>query len=71
MLCSYQSRNIRVRSHSLVCYPKRSEAKDGLVVNTTVTVGGGRMYFVETHSPKALADKLGRNKLLNGKMKAE
>ena len=32
----------------------------GLVLNTTITVGGGRMYFVETDSPKALADKLGR-----------
>ena len=34
--------------------------KDGLVVNTTITIGGGRIYFVETHSPKAIADKLGR-----------
>jgi len=34
--------------------------KDGLVVNTTITVGEGRMYFVETHSPKALADIVGR-----------
>jgi outer membrane protein assembly factor BamB len=34
--------------------------KDSLVVNTTITVAGGRMYFVETHSPKALADKVGR-----------
>ena len=34
--------------------------KDGLVVNTTITVGGGRIYFVETHSPKALAEKAGR-----------
>ena len=34
--------------------------KDGLIVNTTITVAGGRMYFVETHSPKALADKVGR-----------
>jgi outer membrane protein assembly factor BamB len=32
----------------------------GLVLNTTITVGDGRMYFVETSSPKALADKLGR-----------
>jgi outer membrane protein assembly factor BamB len=34
--------------------------KDGLVVNTTITVAGGRMYFVETHSPKARAEKVGR-----------
>jgi len=32
----------------------------GLVLNTTIAVGDGRMYFVETSSPKALADKLGR-----------
>jgi outer membrane protein assembly factor BamB len=32
----------------------------GVVINTTITVGGGQMYFLETHSPKALADKLGR-----------
>jgi len=32
----------------------------GLVLNTTITVGDGRMYFIETSSPKALADKLGR-----------
>jgi len=34
--------------------------KDGLVINTTIAVGGGRMYFVETDSPAALADSLGR-----------
>jgi outer membrane protein assembly factor BamB len=34
--------------------------KDGLIVNTTITVAGGRMYFVETHSPKSLAEKVGR-----------
>jgi outer membrane protein assembly factor BamB len=34
--------------------------KDGLIVNTTITVASGRMYFIETHSPKALADKVGR-----------
>jgi len=32
----------------------------GLILNTTITVGGGRIYFLETYSPKALADKLGR-----------
>ncbi|MCH7556854.1 MAG: PQQ-binding-like beta-propeller repeat protein [Planctomycetes bacterium] len=34
--------------------------KGGLILNTTITVGGGRIYFLETYSPKALADKLGR-----------
>ena len=33
---------------------------DGLVLNTTIAVGGGRMYFVETYSAKALADTVGR-----------
>ncbi|HUU17691.1 MAG TPA: PQQ-binding-like beta-propeller repeat protein [Sedimentisphaerales bacterium] len=32
----------------------------GLILNTTISLGGGRIYFVETNSPKALADKLGR-----------
>ena len=43
--------------------------KSGLILNTTITVGDGRMYFVETSSPKALADKLGRmpvKKLFDG-----
>jgi len=34
--------------------------QDGLILNTTITLGGGRIYFIETHSPKALADNLGR-----------
>ena len=34
--------------------------KSGLILNTTLTIGGGRIYFVESHSPKALADKVGR-----------
>jgi len=34
--------------------------KDGLALNTTITAGDGRMYFIETNSPKAVADKLGR-----------
>ncbi|MFC1792650.1 PQQ-binding-like beta-propeller repeat protein [Planctomycetota bacterium] len=32
----------------------------GLVLNTTITVGDGRIYFLETDSPKAMADTLGR-----------
>jgi outer membrane protein assembly factor BamB len=34
--------------------------KVGLIVNTTIAIGGGRIYFIETTSPKAVADKLGR-----------
>jgi outer membrane protein assembly factor BamB len=34
--------------------------RHGLILNTTISIGGGRIYFVETHSPKALADTLGR-----------
>jgi len=33
---------------------------DGLIINTTITVGDGRIYFLETDSPKAMADTLGR-----------
>ena len=32
----------------------------GLILNTTITVGGNRVYFLETDSPKAMADTLGR-----------
>ena len=34
--------------------------KGGLILNTTIAIGGGRIYFIETNSPKALADKLAR-----------
>ncbi|NQT88971.1 PQQ-binding-like beta-propeller repeat protein, partial [bacterium] len=34
--------------------------KSGVLLNTTLTLGDGRMYFVESHSPKALEGKLGR-----------
>jgi outer membrane protein assembly factor BamB len=34
--------------------------KEGLILNTTIAIGGGRIYFVETTNPKAMADKLGR-----------
>ncbi len=34
--------------------------KGGIVLNTTITIGGPRVYFVETTSPKAMADTLGR-----------
>lgn len=34
--------------------------RGGLIVNTTLTVGAGRIYFVQTHSPAALAEKTGR-----------
>jgi len=34
--------------------------RDGLILNTTLALGDGRIYFVETHSPAALAEKTGR-----------
>jgi len=34
--------------------------RDGVILNTTITAAAGRIYFVETHSAKALADKTGR-----------
>ncbi len=37
----------------------------GRVIETTLTVGGGRLYFVETHSPKALANTSGRLPMLD------
>jgi outer membrane protein assembly factor BamB len=32
----------------------------GLIVNTTITIGDGWIYFLETDSPKAMAETLGR-----------
>jgi len=32
----------------------------GLIVNTTITIGDQWIYFLETDSPKAMADKFGR-----------
>ena len=32
----------------------------GLIINTTITVGDDRIYFLETDSPKAMTDTLGR-----------
>ncbi len=32
----------------------------GLILNTTISISDGRLYFVETSSPKALAEKSGR-----------
>jgi len=37
----------------------------GRVVETTLAIGGGRLCFVETHSPKALADTTGRLTMLD------
>jgi len=34
--------------------------KSGLILNTTLAIGVGRVYFIESHSPKALANKVGR-----------
>ncbi len=34
--------------------------RDGVILNNTITVARSRVFFVETHSPEALADKLGR-----------
>jgi len=34
--------------------------RDGVIINPTITIGGGRIYFIESHSPKALADTTGR-----------
>jgi outer membrane protein assembly factor BamB len=32
----------------------------GIILNTTIAAGDGRIYFLETDSPKAMADTLGR-----------
>ena len=50
------------------CFALGAEAGDvtlglsspGVLVNTTITIGGGRIYFLESHSPQALENDLGR-----------
>ena len=34
--------------------------QSGLIINSTITIGGGCVYFVESHSPAALDDESGR-----------
>jgi len=34
--------------------------KDGVILNPTIAIGGGRFFFVQTTSPSALNDQLGR-----------
>ncbi len=34
--------------------------RSGVLLNTTLTLGNGRVYFVESQSPKAVSDTLGR-----------
>ena len=34
--------------------------KGGLIINTTITIGGGRVYFAESRDPEALAHPSGR-----------
>lgn len=34
--------------------------RDGIILNNTITVAASKVFFVETHSFEALADKLGR-----------
>ena len=54
-----------VTSDYLFAADKRSGAlswtyQGGVILNTTITVAAGRVYFLETHSPAALADQVGR-----------
>lgn len=54
-----------VTSDCLFAKDKRNDAllwtyRDGVVLNTTIVIAAGRIYFLETHSPQALADETGR-----------
>ena len=39
---------------------RRWTYKHGVIINPTIAIGDGRMYFVESHSPEALADDDGK-----------
>lgn len=43
---------------------KRWTYRSGRIIDTTLTIGAGRVYFIETHSPAALANKDGRLSML-------
>jgi outer membrane protein assembly factor BamB len=59
-------RNMKLVTSDYVFAMKKNSSKplwkykDGLVVNTTITVADGKMHFVETNSPRALNEKFGR-----------
>jgi outer membrane protein assembly factor BamB len=59
-------RNMKlVTSDYLFAKNKRDDSllwtyRDGVILNTTIVMGDGRIYFVETHAPAALADRSGR-----------
>jgi outer membrane protein assembly factor BamB len=78
---SYQADNLLwyrdmklVTSDYLFAMDKRNgqllwKYRAGLILNTTITVGDSQMYFLETGSPQAMADTLGRmpvKKLFDG-----
>jgi len=55
-----------VTSDYLFCLDRRTgdvrwTYKNGVMVNPTIAVGGGRMYFVESNSPKAVANAEGKS----------
>jgi len=59
-----------VTSRSLFCLDRRSgrrqwryHARQGAIINTTITIGGGRMYFVQSDNPQTLEAPDGRAKL--------
>ncbi|MCL5280483.1 MAG: PQQ-binding-like beta-propeller repeat protein [Planctomycetes bacterium] len=54
-----------VTSDYLFAKDKRDDSllwtyQDGVILNNTITAAGSRIFFVQTHSPEALSDKLGR-----------
>lgn len=54
-----------VTSHYLFCLDSRTgdvlwTYKNGAIINPTIAVGNGRVYFVQSHSQRALKDKEGR-----------
>ncbi|MFQ5806749.1 MAG: PQQ-binding-like beta-propeller repeat protein [Phycisphaerae bacterium] len=60
----YQSMKLVTSDYLFAMNRKTGETlwvyQSGLVINSTITVGGGRMYFVESYTPEALANERGR-----------
>ena len=49
-----------LRCASAFIYSQKKINSNRIILNTTIAIGDGRIYFIETNSPKAMADTLGR-----------
>ncbi len=60
----YDSMSLVTSDYVFALEPDKGEEvwtyRSGTILNTTLTIGGGRVYFIASHSPKSAANQLGR-----------